>query len=49
MQGYNTFLVVDEKMYNSNYIQMFVLDNYDKSLFELVESTPYVKIYKSKI
>ena len=49
MQSYKIFLVLDEKMYNSNYIQMFVLGHYDKSLYELVESTPYAKIFKIRI
>ncbi len=49
MANYNTFLVVDEKVYNSLYIQLMVLENYDKGLFEKVISTPKVKVYKLKI
>jgi dolichyl-diphosphooligosaccharide--protein glycosyltransferase/undecaprenyl-diphosphooligosaccharide--protein glycosyltransferase len=49
LASYNIFLLVDEKMYNSVYIQMFYLENYDKELFELVSSNPYAKIYKLKI
>ena len=46
MANYNTFLVVDEKTYNSLYIQLMVLEEYDKSLFEEVIMTPKVKVYK---
>ena len=48
MQSYNSFLVLDESMYNSLFIQMFVLENYDKDLFELVISHPLAKVYKLK-
>ncbi len=48
MQDYNTMLVLSDKVYNSLYIQLFVLENYDKNLFEKVISTPLVKIYKVK-
>jgi len=49
MSNYNTFLIVDEKTYNSLYIQLMVLENYDKNLFEPVTLDPNVKIYKLKI
>ncbi len=49
MKNYNTFLVLDNNMYNSTYIQMFVLENFDKSLFEASILTPYAKVYKLKI
>jgi dolichyl-diphosphooligosaccharide--protein glycosyltransferase/undecaprenyl-diphosphooligosaccharide--protein glycosyltransferase len=42
-------LVADDKMYHSLFIQMFLLDNYDKSLFEPVEISDELKIYKLKI
>jgi dolichyl-diphosphooligosaccharide--protein glycosyltransferase/undecaprenyl-diphosphooligosaccharide--protein glycosyltransferase len=48
MQSYGAFLILDEKMYNSSYIQLFVLENYDKSLFEPVIMTPFAKVYKIK-
>ena len=48
MQSYNTFLLVDEQMYNSLFIQLFVLENYDKDLFELVINHPLAKVYKLK-
>jgi dolichyl-diphosphooligosaccharide--protein glycosyltransferase/undecaprenyl-diphosphooligosaccharide--protein glycosyltransferase len=48
MQSYNQFLLLDAKMMNSLYIQLFVLENYDPNLFELVESTPYAKVFKLK-
>ncbi|MCW8838580.1 MAG: peptide transporter, partial [Thiovulaceae bacterium] len=48
MKSYNTFLVVDEDTYNSTYIQMMVLEKYNKKLFEKVMLTPHVKVYKLK-
>ncbi|WP_353661498.1 STT3 domain-containing protein [Hydrogenimonas sp. SS33] len=49
MKSYNTFLLVDEAMYNSLYVQLFVLGNYDDDLFELVESSPWAKVYRLKL
>jgi dolichyl-diphosphooligosaccharide--protein glycosyltransferase/undecaprenyl-diphosphooligosaccharide--protein glycosyltransferase len=46
MKNYNTILVLDDKMYNSLFIQLFVFENYDTSLFEPVILDPLVKIYK---
>jgi len=48
MSNYNTFLVLDEKMYNSLYIQLMVLENPNRELFEEVILNPNVKIYKLK-
>ena len=49
MSAYKTFLVVDEQTYNSLYIQLMALEEYDESLFEKVTMHPYVKVYKLKI
>lgn len=49
MSNYNTFLILDEKMYNSMYIQLMVLEHADKNLFEEVILNPQVKIYKLKV
>jgi len=49
MRSYNTFLVLDEAMLNSTYIQLFVFENYDKSLFEPVILDPSAKVFKLKI
>lgn len=49
MKNYNQFLVLDNRMYNSSYIQLFALENYDKDLFEPVILTPLAKVYKLKI
>lgn len=49
MKNYKTFLVLDNNMYNSTFIQMFVLENYDKELFEPVILNPMAKVYKLKI
>ena len=49
MASYGQFLILDEATYNSTFIQLFVLENYDKNLFEAVQLSPYAKIYKLKI
>jgi dolichyl-diphosphooligosaccharide--protein glycosyltransferase/undecaprenyl-diphosphooligosaccharide--protein glycosyltransferase len=49
MSNYNTFLLLDEKVYNSLYIQLMVLENANKELFEAVILNPQVKIYKLKV
>ena len=49
MKSYNQFLVVDSKILNSTYIKMFVLEEYDKNLFEAVVLTPHAKVYKLKV
>ncbi len=49
MKSYNKFIVMDSETFNSTYVQMFMLEKYNKDLFELVISSPYSKIYKLKI
>jgi len=49
MSNYNTFLVLDDNVFNSLYIQLMVLEEYDKNLFEKVIADPYCKVYKLKI
>ena len=49
MKNYNTYLVLDDKTYNSMFVQLMILEEYDKNLFDLVESNIYAKIYKLKI
>ena len=49
MSNYNTFLILDEKTYNSLYIQLMVLEEYNKALFEEVILNPHAKVYKLKI
>jgi len=48
MKSYGIFIVMDSETFNSTYVQMFMLEKYDKNLFELVVSSPYSKIYKLK-
>ena len=43
MSNYGKFLLVDDKMLHSTYLQMFVLGNYDESLFEPVDLTPLLE------
>ncbi|QSZ41444.1 peptide-binding protein [Sulfurimonas aquatica] len=49
MKNYNQFLVLDKKMYNSLFIQLFVLEEYDGSFFEPVILNPLAKVYKLKV
>ena len=49
MKSYNRFLVMDQTMYDSTFIQLFVLEQYDKSLFEEVIMTPFAKVYRLRI
>lgn len=49
MSNYSTFLVLDEKTYNSLFVRLMVLEEYDRTLFEEVILNPHVKIYKLKI
>ncbi len=49
MANYRQFLVVDEDTYNSTYFQLFVLEQYDSTLYEPTILTPLLKVYKLKI
>ena len=49
MKDYQTFLIVDNSVYNSLFFQLFVLENYNKDLYEPVSLNSMVKIYKLKI
>jgi len=48
MRSYNTFIVLEDEMLNSTYIQLFVFQNFDPELFEPVILHPLAKIYKLK-
>ena len=48
MKSYNRFLILDKRLFNSLYIQLFVLENYDSTLFEPTILSPMTKIYKLK-
>jgi len=48
MRNYGKFIILDEETLHSMYVQMFILGHYDSTLFELVVSSPYSKIYKLK-
>lgn len=48
MQSYNAFLVIDKHMFNSLFVKLFVLEDFDKELFEPVIFTPFAKVYKLK-
>lgn len=42
----NKFIWLDQKLYDSFYIQAMLFDVYDKKLFEKVGETPRIKIFK---
>jgi len=49
MSSYKKYLVIEEKVYNSLFIQHFVLENYNKKLFESIIMTPIAKVFKLRI
>ncbi len=49
LKSYGRVVIMNEEVFNSLYVQMFFLGNYDKDLFELVVKSPYSRIYKLKI
>jgi len=42
-------VVADNEMFNSAFIQMFIFENYDKSIFKQVVNTPLTKVYKLEL
>ncbi len=48
VRNLNMFIIMDNETFTSNYVQMFLLGNYDKDLFELVIKSPYSRVYKLK-
>ena len=48
MRNYHQILLMDNRVFNSTYIQLFVLENYDKNIFEPVILTPLAKVYRLK-
>ncbi len=49
LKSYNRVIAMDSDTFNSLYVQMFMLENYDPKLFEPVQMSPYAKIYKLKV
>ncbi|MDH4943492.1 STT3 domain-containing protein [Sulfurimonas sp. C5] len=49
LASYNVFIVLDEATYNSTFVQLFILENYDKELYDMVINTPGAKVFKLKI
>jgi len=48
LKSYGQVVVMDRKTYESAYVQMFMLEKYNKELFELVVFSPYSKIFRVK-
>ena len=49
LPSYHTYMLMDDEVFNSTFVQLFVLENYDKNLFEKVSETPEAKIFRLKI
>jgi len=49
MRDYHKVLIMDNRLFNSTYIQLFIMENYDPNLFEPVILTPITKVYRLKI
>ncbi|WP_139452411.1 STT3 domain-containing protein [Campylobacter armoricus] len=48
LREYKSFVILDESLYNSSYIQMFLLNQYDQDLFEQITNDARAKIYRLK-
>ncbi|MFG5130574.1 undecaprenyl-diphosphooligosaccharide--protein glycotransferase [Campylobacter lari] len=48
LREYKSFVILDESLYNSAYIQMFLLNQYDQDLFEQITNDTRAKIYRLK-
>ena len=46
LPDYQRILILDKKVFNSTFIQLFVLENYDKELFEPVSLSNSARIYR---
>jgi len=46
LPDYERILILDEKVFESTFIQLFVLENYDKDLFEPIYLSNSARIYK---
>lgn len=49
MEDYGRFLILDKEIFDSTYIQLFVLENYENTSFEPVILKPSAKVYKLKL
>lgn len=49
MASQNRFVLLDNRAYNSLYVKLFILEEYDTNLFESVTLTPSAKVFKLKI
>jgi dolichyl-diphosphooligosaccharide--protein glycosyltransferase/undecaprenyl-diphosphooligosaccharide--protein glycosyltransferase len=48
MANYNRILLMEKEIFESTYMQLFVLENYDPELYEPVIMTPLAKVYRLK-
>jgi general glycosylation pathway protein len=48
MRDYGRFIILDESILNSAYIQLFVLERYDPKVFEPVILDGAAKVYRLK-
>ena len=48
MVDYDRFILLDKEMFNSTFIQLYVLENYQNTPFEPVILDPTTKVYRLK-
>jgi dolichyl-diphosphooligosaccharide--protein glycosyltransferase/undecaprenyl-diphosphooligosaccharide--protein glycosyltransferase len=48
LKNYGSYILMDIETFKSNFVQMFLLGNYDKELFDLVVKSPYGRVYRLK-
>ena len=48
-KDYGRFFILDERMYNSTYVKLFFLGEYDPKLFEPVVISPWAKVFRVKL
>ena len=48
MNDYGRVLIMDKAMFESTYVQLFILENYEEDIYEPVVLDPAMKIYKLK-
>lgn len=49
LASFQTFLIMEDEVYDSMWLQLYLFENYDKDLIEPIILNKYLKIYKIKI
>ncbi|MFP4333249.1 MAG: STT3 domain-containing protein [Campylobacterales bacterium] len=48
IEDLDSYVIVDDTVLNSNFVQMYILGNYNKEYFEEVISSPIMKVFRVK-